>query len=40
MPWAYLASNLYHNVFWMNLIGKGRIRKAMKTGWGKLFLSY
>ena len=40
VPWAYLASNLYHNVFWMNLIGKGRIRKAMKTGWGKLFLSY
>ncbi len=40
VPWAYLASNLYHNVFWMNLIGRRRIGKAMKTGWGKLFLSY
>ena len=40
VPWAYLASNLYHNVFWMNLIGKRRIREAMKTGWGKLFQSY
>ena len=40
VPWAYLASNLYHNVFWMNLIGKRRIREAMKTDWGKLFQSY
>ena len=40
VPWAYLASNLYHNVFWMNLIGKRRIREAMKTGWGRLFQSY
>ena len=35
VPWAYLASNLYHNVFWMNLIGKRRIREAMKTGLGQ-----
>lgn len=38
--WAYFASNVYHNVFWMNLVGKGRIRKAMRTEWGKLFQSY
>ncbi len=40
VPWAYLASNLYHNVFWMNLIGRRRVRKALKTDWGRLFQSY
>ena len=37
---AYLASNLYHNAYWRNLIGKGRIRKALETDWGRLFLRY
>ena len=40
VPWAYLASNIYHNFFWMNLIGRRRIREAMKTDWGKLFQRY
>ena len=40
VPWAYLASNLYHNAFWMNLIGRRRVREALKTEWGKLFQSY
>jgi uncharacterized protein (DUF362 family) len=39
-PWAFLASNLYHNGYWLPLVGRGRIRSAMKTGWGKLFQSY
>ena len=39
-PWAYLASNLYHNQYWMRFKGRGRIREAMKTEWGKLFQSY
>ena len=39
-PWAFLASNLYHNTYWMRLIGRRRVREAMKTGWGKLFQSY
>ena len=39
-PWAYLASNLYHNEYWLRLIGRRRIRAAMKTGWGKLYQSY
>jgi uncharacterized protein (DUF362 family) len=37
---AYLASNIYHNVYWRNTIGRIRIARAMKTGWGKLFKSY
>ena len=40
VPWAYLASNIYHNFFWMNLIGRRRIREAMKTDWGRLFQQY
>ena len=39
-PWAFLASNIYHNKFWLPFIGKKRIKKAMKTSWGKLFKSY
>ena len=40
VPWAYLASNLYHNDYWLRFIGRQRIREAMKTDWGKLFQSY
>ena len=39
-PWSFLASNLYHNGYWLPLIGRRRVRKAMKTGWGKLFQQY
>ena len=37
---AYLGSNLYHNGYWLNLVGRGRIREALKTGWGRLFQQY
>jgi len=39
-PWSYLASNLYHDFYWYNLIGKKRAADFMETDWGKLFLSY
>ena len=39
-PWAFLASNLYHNGYWLPLVGRRRVQQAMKTGWGKLFQSY
>lgn len=39
-PWAFLASNIYHNKFWLPFIGRRRIKSAMKTSWGKLFNSY
>ena len=39
-PLAYLASNIYHNEYWLRFIGKKRISQAMETGWGKLFLDY
>ena len=40
VPWAYAASNLYHNGFWYNAIGKGRIKAMMGTEWGRLFQRY
>ena len=38
--WAYMASNVYHNGYWLNTHGKGRINAALKTEWGKLFQTY
>ena len=39
-PWAYLASNLYHNEYWLRFVGRKRVRAAHKTDWGRLFQSY
>jgi uncharacterized protein (DUF362 family) len=40
VPWAYFASNFYHNVYWYPFIGRGRVLAALKTKWGQLFKSY
>ena len=37
---AFLASNLYHNGYWLKTKGRRRIAAAMETEWGKLFESY
>jgi uncharacterized protein (DUF362 family) len=39
-PWSYFASNVYHNDYWLRFIGSRRVREALKTDWGKLFLEY
>jgi uncharacterized protein (DUF362 family) len=39
-PWSYAASRLYHDVYWYNLVGKKRVKQALGTKWGKLFLEY
>ena len=39
-PWSFFASNVYHNYLWLPLIGRKRVREAMKTPWGRLFESY
>ena len=39
-PWAYAASNVYHNDYWLRFIGRKRVQEALKTEWGKLFRSY
>ncbi|MEX0787464.1 MAG: DUF362 domain-containing protein [Anaerolineales bacterium] len=40
VPWAYFASNFYHNVYWYPFVGRGRVLAALKTKWGQLFKSY
>jgi uncharacterized protein (DUF362 family) len=40
VPWAYFASNFYHNVYWYPFVGRGRVRAALNTEWGQLFASY
>jgi len=40
VPWAYLASNLYHNVYWYPFVGRKRVESALETKWGQLFKSY
>ena len=37
---SYLASNLYHNGYWLKTKGRRRIAAALKTEWGELFQSY
>ena len=39
-PWSYAASRLYHDVYWYNLIGRGRVRQALSGPWGQLFQRY
>ncbi len=40
VPWSYVASRFYHDVFWLNVVGRKRIKEALNTGWGKLFEMY
>jgi uncharacterized protein (DUF362 family) len=39
-PWSYLASFLYHDVYWYNFVGRRRVKAALRTEWGKLFARY
>lgn len=39
-PWSYLASYLYHDIFWYNFVGRARVNAALQTDWGRLFLKY
>ena len=38
--WAFVASNLYHNGYWLNTHGRRRINAALETEWGELFKRY
>jgi len=40
VPWSYLASNLYHNVYWYPFVGRQRVAGALHTKWGRLFAQY
>src|SRR3990172_2938542 len=40
VPWAYFASNFYHNVYWYPFVGRRRVAAALTTRWGRLFREY
>ena len=40
VPWSYVASRLYHDLLWYNLVGRRRVRAALRTPWGRLFEAY
>jgi hypothetical protein len=40
VPWSYVASRAYHDLFWYRTIGGRRVRRAMRTEWGDLFKQY
>jgi len=39
-PWSYLASIMYDDWYRYLFIGRKRVKKSLKTGWGILFDSY
>ena len=40
VPWSYAASIAYHDLYWYPLVGKERVRQALRTPWGRLFSDY
>jgi uncharacterized protein (DUF362 family) len=38
--WAPFASNVYHDGVWYPTVGRARIRRFSRTGWGRLFERY
>ncbi len=40
VPWSYLASHVYHNVYWYPFVGRKRVEAALQTKWGQLFKAY
>jgi intein/homing endonuclease len=40
VPWAYFASNFYHNVYWYPFVGRQRVQDALATKWGRMFKEY
>jgi hypothetical protein len=36
-PWAYVASVLYHDMFWYPGNGRRRVTEILKSPWGRLF---
>ena len=39
-PWAYIASVLYHDMYWYPFKGKSRVQQALESEWGRLFANW
>jgi uncharacterized protein (DUF362 family) len=40
VPWAYVASRVYHDFYWYTIFGKAIVKKFIASSWGTLFKSY
>ncbi|MBL7078458.1 DUF362 domain-containing protein [Candidatus Shapirobacteria bacterium] len=40
VPWSYLASRAFYDLYWYNAVGKKRVKDYFNSDWGKLFLRY
>lgn len=40
VPWSYIASRVYHDVYWYPIVGKPRVKKILESEWGELFQKY
>jgi hypothetical protein len=36
-PWAYVASVVYHDMFWYPFAGNQRVHEVLRSEWGRLF---
>ncbi|MDP8243588.1 MAG: DUF362 domain-containing protein [Candidatus Hinthialibacter antarcticus] len=36
-PWAYIASVVYHDMYWYPRFGTSRVQEALRSDWGRLF---
>ena len=39
-PWAYIASVLYHDFYWLQRKGKKMMAECLKSEWGRLFQNW
>jgi hypothetical protein len=36
-PWSYLASVIYHDLYWYPMQGNNRVHEVLQSDWGRLF---
>ncbi len=39
-PWAYVASVLYHDMYWYPRFSRRQMQEALRSEWGRLFLNW
>jgi len=40
VPWSYVASRVYHDLYWYPFVGRARANAILATDWGRLFRDY
>jgi hypothetical protein len=39
-PWAYIASVVYHDMYWYPFSGNPRVHQVLRSDWGRLFFNW